>query len=239
MGIPSSDLTSVDSRPASLGGLVDRPKLPLPGNSPFFLVHYADVGGSWEVAEEGLDAPTFLPVLQPYPIRPGAAGVRTVSADEPRSRMYARPLAKLQEQGAVVLPLDFHVDAAHLPAGVAAGPYLRETDAQGGPFYHTAWDTPRKAVRGNTATVDCDRAAYNRWRAALVTSGIVPEPRGAILEDVRARALRRLDTVRAATDIPTDMREAKTAVARSRVDAVVAAKLPTATIPKTAKKVQA
>ena len=40
MGIPSSDLTSVDSRPASLGGLVDRPKLPLPGNSPFFLVHH-------------------------------------------------------------------------------------------------------------------------------------------------------------------------------------------------------
>lgn len=239
MGIPSSDMTSVDSRPASLGGLVDRPKLPLPGNSPFFLVHYTDVGGSWEVVEEGMDAPTFVPVLQPYPIRPGAAGVRTVSADEPRSRMYARPLAKLQEQGAVVLPLDFTVDAAHLPAGVASGPYLRETDAQGGPFYHTAWDTPRKAVRGNTATVDCDRAAYNRWRAALVTSGVIPEPRAAILDDVRARAIRRLDVVRAATDIPTDMREAQTAVARARVDSIRSAKLPTPNVPKTAKKVQA
>ena len=241
MGIPSDSL--MDSRPAAIGGLIDRPKLPLPGNSPFFLVHYVDVGGSWEVVEEGMDAPTFVPVLQPFPIRPGAAGVRTVSADEPRSRMYARPLAKLQEQGAVVLPLDFHVDGAHLPAGVAAGPYLRETDAQGGAFYHTAWDTPRKAIRGNAATVDCDRAAYNRWRAALVTSGIIPEPRQAVLDDVRARAMRRLDNVRSATDIPTDMREANTATARTRLDAVKAAKLPqvnpTPSAPKTAKKVTA
>lgn len=222
MGIPtltSHDL-GADSRPASLGGYVDRPRLPISPNSPFFLVHHAASGGSWEVATEGMPGPTWLPVLQPYPIRPGAAGVRTVTAGEPRSRMWSRAVQILEEGGAVVLPLDLHVSSEHLPEGAAPGPYLRETDCLGGTFYHTAWEKPRRGVRGNTVQHHVDRAALNRWRASLVTSGVIAPPDPAILADAKARAARRVNVAARDASIPSEARAEAVATAKARADAL-------------------
>jgi hypothetical protein len=228
MGIPSltSQDLAADSRPASLGGFVDRPRLPISPNAPFFLVHYAGEGGSWEIASDGLPGPTWLPVIQPFPIRPGAAGVRTVTAGEPRSRMWARAVQQIEEKGGIVLPFDLAVSGEHLPEGVAAGSYLRETDCVGGTYYHEAWDRPRKGVRGNTVRHDTDRAARNRWRASLVASGVIPAPDPAVLGDARTRAARRVDVAIRDASIPADARAEAVAAAKARAEAMAAADVP-------------
>lgn len=239
MGIPSvtsfDSATSADSRPASLGGFVDRPRLPVAPNSPFFLVHRTGRGGSWEVATDGLGAPTWLPVLQPYPIRPGAAGVRTVTAGEPRSRMWARPVQLLQEDGAIVLPLDLQVDAENLPNGVPAGAYLRESDCIGGVFYHSAWERPRRGIRGNTVTHDMDRASYNRWRAQLVTSGVIPLPSAEVLAEAQRRASRRVDTAARDATLPQEARQEEISKAKARAQSLATATVPGAAKPRATK----
>lgn len=218
--------TVAASQPAHLPGLSSAPKLNASGNAAFVLVHYRGGASSWEV-EEVDGSPTWLPVLCPYPLVPGVGGVKTLSAGEDEREQYAAALQRIARQDGILLDVNMVVDAAHLPDGVLPGPYLRTMPANGGLYHHLAWDAPRRSLHGSGVDAKHDRAAYNRWRLHLATSGVIPAPSDEVLDDVSGRAEARVLAVRhASKSDPADIREARIGKVTSAAESYAKAARP-------------
>lgn len=220
MAIPGMMSTEVpQSRPAGYGAYEAAPVLGVRANVPFWMVHWAGSRGSWSVDTEGLDGPTWLPVVSPVSLQPGAFGVRTITPDEARSNPGAALTVareNVAKRNGVILNHAVQIPDDALPDGVPAGGYHRSVDAIGGQFYHTPWDQPRKSMSGAAPSPKHDAASYNRWRLWLVTSGQIAAPDEQVIDDAIAMLEQRLNTTVTNTATVSD-REAKTRVQRAEL----------------------
>lgn len=240
MAIPSNLPTG---RRANLAGISEGSALLNANpNPPFFLVHHKDAVGSWDVETEGLDGPTWLPVLCRVPITPGSANHRTVSRGEPPTAAYELAHNVLRQSGAIVLPQD-------ISAGGVDG-YMMEVDCervengnvgQRGLYYFEAWSTPIPPMAGGKVRDQIDRAKHNIFRLALVEDGIIPPPHADVIRG-RMRSERARLGASEARDYGSD--EARTrnlGAARARVERYTSAVIPDRTevkvvaVPKTTK----
>lgn len=229
---------------SGLGGVTGIERLRAKPNAPFFLIHYPHEAGGWSVVSEGLDGPTWVPDLRPFALVPGCGGVRTLERGEHAAAAYEQAILNLQRRGAVVYlpesPAMQITDAEHLPAGVAAGPYIRqvETDtipdghAAGVPYYHLAQE---QMSNGRTPTAPhkrvLDDAAWNRWRVALGDLGHIAP----IADDVRAERIdmqrRKVASASRDTRANTDVRLAAVDTQAARLAAMESARVPGVTPP--------
>lgn len=218
MAIPSS---VVAGRPATLAGVVQSSSvLNATPNYPFFLVHHTNAEGSWNVETEGLDRPTWLPVVSRVPIMPGAANHRTRQADEGVAASYQLAHNNLEAAGAIILKHDLKC------GGVDS--YMYQTDCQArdaegrvgasGAYYYEAWCTPEQPILGARAKDRLDRAAYNRWRLALVEEGHVPPPNPRVIGKALADERRRHANAEGRTYTTEEGRERKLGAAASRFE---------------------
>lgn len=201
-------------------------------NDPVAMAFYPDDPTSWTVSDIGLDGHTWVPALKPLVRRPGANGVKTIRKGEPKAQALQTHRAVVADRGGVELDYNderFHVtDAAHLPPGAAPGSYLRQTPCTGGNFYHWVWDTPRQPLRGRGVTLEHDRAAFNRWRVSLVELGHIKPPSEEVKEAVISMARRRVQSATAGSQgASEDVRSARIGKAQARLDAALAAQVPT------------
>lgn len=150
-------------------------------SDPFILMAHP---GAAQVATDGLDGPTWLPVLTPLYITPGVNLVEIKRKGDTNEDMFRNALAHARAKGfAPIDPTTQVADSEHLPAGVAPGPYMRayptfdrRTQLEG-TLYKEAWYT-RMASRSPTDPPrwKFDRAAYNRWVVSLLEAGVIPGP---------------------------------------------------------------
>jgi len=172
MEIPTSDL--VDPKPR----IVARP------NWPFFLRHWPE---AWDIGTEGLDKPTWLPQVVQHIMRPGAGGMRTLKKGMNPADVYFNAKRDAEREGWIYVELNEVVPADCLPPGVPEGPYFRAVACRDkktgtlGKHYVEAWEVPVASAANRKQKFQYDRAGYNRWRASLVTRGLIP----GITEDVR------------------------------------------------------
>lgn len=206
-------------------------------SAPFLLQHHPN---AWEIAEEGLEGPTWVPVLSPRRLVPGANGVRTVKRGEGKEEAFRKAIDKDERQGYRTLPMDLTVSAEHLPEGVPAGRYIRSLDCIDprtrveGKIHVEAWDVPMDAPAGQRHTFRFDRASYNKWRAHLVESGVIPAP----LEAVRVKLLRKHDARVLSAEVeplPDEVRKRRVKEKAEKRDKVKAAKVPKAKKPRAVK----
>lgn len=139
---------------------------PAEPNSRFFLVHHQD---NWEVASEGLDEPTWLPQLQRDWLAPGVNNKRTLKKGEKPEAAYDHSHLLMQRQGFTIIPYDAVV--AGTKGYVRSIPCRAPRTGREGRFYFDRFETPRPATAGRRPKFAFDRAAYNRWRLALVEQG--------------------------------------------------------------------
>lgn len=206
-------------------------------SAPFLLQHHPN---AWEVAEEGLEGPTWVPILSPRRLVPGANGVRTVKRGEGKEAAFKKAIDKDEGQGYITLDRDLQVSAEHLPDGVPAGRYIRSLDCVDprtraeGKIHVEAWEVPMDAPAGQRHTFRFDRASYNKWRAHLVESGVIPEP----LPAVRERLERKHDVrvLSAEVDpLPDEVRKRRVEEKKAVRDKVKSAKVPKAKKPRAVK----
>lgn len=189
------DNIQLAGRRASLSGVVkEEGLLNAAPNTPFFLVHFRDAVGGWMPETEGLEGPTWLPLLSRVPIVAGTSGHRTRGEGEPLEASYLAAHDQIRQRGGIIIPLEF--ETAEIPG------YMRVTDcrprnADGylgarGVYYHEAWCTPTSAGFGQRVKDRCDVGLYNRFRLSLVEAGIIPAPNPEILRQQIRSEERRL-----------------------------------------------
>ena len=161
-------------------------------NERFFLTHYAEYDGAWEVQTEGLDRPRLLPTLTKSIEAPGVNGYRMLRTGDPPARAYSLAHTQIRERGGVVLP---HAIVVAGEAGYMARVPCSHRGASGF-FYHEKWITYDQPRPGKRPKPRMDRAAYNRWRAALVDDGHVAPPSAGLLSTMRRRLVAALGEVR-------------------------------------------
>lgn len=206
-------------------------------SEPFLLQHRPN---SWEVESEGLDGPTWLPILAPRAIKAGANGMRTIKRGEQADDAYRAALARDERQGIQTIPLDLTVSAAHLPDGVPPGRYVRSLDAQDprtraeGKVHVEAWKVPMEVPEGQPHRFRFDRPSWNRWRAHLVESGVIAPP----MESVRLSLLRRHEArvLSAEVDpLPDEVRRRRVEEKAAIRDGIAAATVPAPKKPRAVK----
>lgn len=227
MPVPSSAPVSMPT-PVESASLSTASAVRARPNWPFLLGH---VPTDWEV--EVLDGkPALLPVLRQLALQPGVNMVRTRDRHEPTDVAVSDCTRYAQSRGWVVLDIGIHVEAAHLPKGVPAGRYLRELPARAlpndevGKLYLDAWEVPVATPVGEEQVFRRDRAAYARWRAHLVTSGVIPEPSEVVRERMLARAKVRLERKQATPYPDADLKKDRVSAAREAIKSIEAAKVP-------------
>lgn len=224
---------------SGLGAVAGLERLRAGPNSPFFLIHYPHEAGSWSCEVDGLDGPTWTPDLVVFSLVPGCGGVRTTERGEPASAAYEQALINLGRRGAAVympagpaLQVD---DPEHLPAGVPPGPYIRQVEtttipdgqSHGLPYYHLAHET---MTNGRTPTAPhkrtLDGGAWNRWRVALVDDGTIPPPAADVIEERIDQQRRKVASAARDTRANADVRAAAVTEQQTRLDRMIAARLP-------------
>jgi hypothetical protein len=214
---------------ADLAGFTSDEGHAFPANHPFWLVHFGNEPGTWEVVEVD-GKPVWVPALTPWILKEGCNGVRTLGAGDPKSLRAAVAETLIKERGGVVLDLVGDVPSDCLPAGVAPGGALRVWSTRsGGKHYALVWDQPRPAL-GNGEFVPKHHAdEYNRWRASLVASGQIKPPNEAMLDATRASTAIRASGIksRASKQADAGTRAALVAEADAMVSAVDVAAIPT------------
>lgn len=160
-------------------------RLRLPPSPSFVLLYNPAL---WDVAVvEG--EPLIVPRLREFRFEPGQSGVEAVRGQaegNPR-----RALDALAERG--WLPVHSSIQATAW--GQTLDGYVRVYDGVRGPVHLSVWSRPY--VRGNQVVIDFDDDGWNRWRASLVTDGVIPGPdrsaKRALQLDL-SKMLRRLQT---------------------------------------------
>lgn len=163
MPMPTS--SEVTLRPASPGTTQSAPRIPKAPGYPWVYTH---APGEWDVATEGLDGPTWLPVLGRRPLQPGANLVGTPKNGQPFERSYQLAKNRDEERGIVWLANSVH-------------DYLREVDARHpvtrteGILFLSRFNQVR-ILPGNRCKILTDVAEMNRWRLSLVQQGYLAPP---------------------------------------------------------------
>lgn len=157
-------------------GEEDEPWITAKPGWPFLLRAHP---GEWEVATEGLDAPTALPVIMRQTLRVGCDGIRTIKKHEQPSEAYSKAVDDARRRGFVYLPM-IVTDPEHLPPGVSPGRVqckikCKHPKKGAGVHYADVWDVPQRTAPGKAQRFRRDMGAFNRWRVWLVTSGVVPD----------------------------------------------------------------
>lgn len=210
------------------GAFEDESLLPVSPNAPFYLRHHPD---NWEVEEEGLDAPTWLPELHQHPLQPGVRGVRTISKGEPKTEAYRDSVSKAKTYGGFTyLDPQRAIPDEFIPSGVPTGRgYLRDApcadlrSGQRGRFHTEPWNVPIWTPKGRPQRFRFDRALYNRWRVWLVETGQVDPPHEWALDEARGRIVTRIERKRGNVDIPSEVRDATVARDVARLEAMESA----------------
>jgi hypothetical protein len=230
---------------SGLGGVSGIERLRATPNAPFFLIHYPYEGGSWSVETEGLDGPTWVPDLRPFGLVPGCGGVRTIERGEHAAASYEQAILNLQRRGAVVyLPESETMQitsAEYLPAGVPAGPYIRQVEtstipdghAAGVPYYHLAHE---QMSNGRTPTAPhkrvLDAPAWNRWRVALVDAGVIATPHDDVIQERIELQRSKVASASRDTRANADVRAAAVDTQSQRLARMESARVPGRTPPK-------
>jgi len=228
-GDAAADLAAA-LKPASSGRLASGASWRIGPNQPFFLRHHPE---EWDLAEEGLDGPTLVPVVHKQYIQPGAGLVRTRRQHEPPESAYRNAVTEAQRAGLAYLDPTTEIPASCLPAGVPAGGYMREVacvdplTGASGTYYAEPWEVPVATSGGGRQRIKWDRAAHNRWLVHLVESGqIAPPPAGVVDAKIRAASghLRYARAMR----VPEDLRQELVGEKAKRLDKLKSAKAPKA-----------
>ena len=158
---------------------------------PFLLRHYV---GNWAPEDVGLSEVTLLPEIVPHAIRAGTGLIRTTNKGEGPEAAYRTAVREAKDLDWHYLDHEVHVtDPSHLPANVAAGPYIRGMAAvyiQGNAqitWYHTPWEVPVQTPKDSDQRWRFDHASYNRWRLSLVLEGVILPPIESVLDELRTR----------------------------------------------------
>lgn len=205
-------------------------RLALPPSEPFYLRHHPS---NWDADGEGLDEVTWLPDVSKLVLTPGAHLVRTRRKDEDERESFRHSMAEDQNRGWIWLLPEVQIPADCLPRGVPAGGYMRSLPCRdprtsvSGKAHVEAWQVPAAPVPGRPQRFAFDRAAYNRWRLWLVTSGQVPPPTDDVLREMVAQKAGRPARV-AALPLPDDLRRQRVARAEAEVSAMEDASIPAA-----------
>jgi hypothetical protein len=185
MGIP----TSIES---DLTGIAGDQRADIPASPYFFLIHRPLERGSWDLVNEGMEEPTWVPAFAPFLLQAGAAGVRTLEKGDRAELAWSAAIQRLRDQGQFILPMDTTVPADLCPEGVAPGSLVRSTEVRGGgKRWHTAFEKIERGLGGKVSMVT-DRSAWNRFRAWLVAEGKVSHPMPAVLRDYKEQLGERL-----------------------------------------------
>lgn len=131
-----------------------------PVRGPWVYTYRVDPDG-WAVVEEGLDGPTWVPLL----------AIRVLPAGADRDALQAR-------------------DARHGVHWVPGERgYTQAVASQNGPCVLSTFDTLERLERGRVR-ITTDRAAINRWRVELVEAGVIATPKASELRRRNRKAAR-------------------------------------------------
>jgi hypothetical protein len=232
--------------PADMAGMLRSPRqsiaashtLAMAPTAPFLLKHH---WAAWEVASEGLEdvgGTCWLPVLKKHVIRPGINHVHTLKTGQAPDEAYRDGMDVDRRDGWAFVE-QHDLDASHRPAGVPAGPYIREADVrdprsgQAGVAYLEAWQVPLPTLPGDEEgqRFRFDRGSYNRWRLWLVESGQIRPPQPHIIAKITARYTARVPSTQAKQWPTTEMGVRMTAKATEIAEAHEAAVVPEAPAP--------
>jgi hypothetical protein len=183
MAIPRQQTVSPPavSDPSELGGLFreltpatigETAALPISPNFPFFLMHWRE---EWSAEVEGLEGPTWLPMLVRHTVLPGCNLNRTLRRDDPPASAYDQAVLANQRKGALYLDPE-----AYSPSYRKAAPCRDPRTREAGEYWTELWLHPRAPRRNRRLKFRTDRPQMNQFRLELVRQGAVPAP----LEDV-------------------------------------------------------
>jgi hypothetical protein len=199
-------------------------------NYAFLLRHHR---GAWSVETEGLDEPTLLPEINLHRLMPGCNGIRTRNANESAEDAYRDAVDAARGKGWIYLDPQATIPVELLPAGVKPGPYIRRIPAKHpltgvvGHRYVEAWNVPVETLPDQDQQFKFDRAAYNKWRAELVLSGVIPVPTEVVTDALRKRAKTHVARIQSRTQTDPQVKEANLARAKEAAETAAAAEPPT------------
>lgn len=216
-------------QPIDPGGTSAESRIAASPNAEFLLRHHP---GVWDPAGEGLEETTWLPDIGKQVLVAGAHLVRTRRQGEDAVESFKHSRAVDAERGWTHLDANVSIPAECLPDGVPPGGYIRALKCRDprtgaiGLRYVEAWEVPAAPRPGAPQRFRFDRAAYNRWRLWLVTSGqVAPPTEDTILEMQAAKSGR--PARHASLPIPDELRKQRVALAEANLklmsDAVVPA----------------
>ena len=201
--------------PGATGGSVG--VLRIASNYPYLLAHHRD---NWDLETAGLDGPTWLPQLQEVPVMPGVGGARTVKEGADPKTAYDLLIRNMEGNGFVVLPGDIKVDGVEYSKGLDC---VNPRNSKPGVYWVSSFAEPRYR-RGNARQkFKLDRAAYNRWRLALVEQGHIAPPNPEVVDYAVGRARYHLDRHTAETRLDQQTREALISALGERLSQMEAA----------------
>ncbi len=190
-------------------------------NPSFFLMHHHE---NWAIETEGLDDPTWLPLLQHEIVSPGLNTHRTLKKGEPSSAAYERAQAILKRRGFTILPHDIKIDGVvgYMKTAKVAHPLT----GREGLVHFERWEYPRAKRDGKRQKYDLDRGEMNRFRLRLVELGHIRPPTAEIVaEGIDIKALH-VDRAASNMDITAELRKSKTDRATRALERATGAKIP-------------
>ena len=188
----ASTVDDIVGRPAPV---VARP------NAPFLLVHNIGRGGSWEVRDEGLERPTWIPSFDNYPLVPGAGYVRQRSdkmADPEREELSAL-VEIMKRDGRKILSKSLGYCKAH--------DCVAPNSTQRGTLYARAWPEilpPLEA--GKLAIEKVDSAKQTAVFLGYCADGHVPAPDPRLLERQHRANIAAILAIKADKQLPADLK---------------------------------
>ncbi len=199
------------------------------GNSEFRLRHFLT---NWDIAKVG-DTHWWLPGLAVHWLTPGVQGVHVLRMDQQHdpAQAYLDSVREAERKGWQYIPEQ--VPAEFLPEGVGPGPYYRTLpcvdplDHRRSQHHVEVWNIPDEPLEGLPQGWTYDETKYNAWRLWLVQAGHIrpmkPKYRQELMKPYRKEARRILGA-----NLPTDLREMRTAEANQQVDTRAQASVPEA-----------
>ncbi len=221
MAIPRNQTVSPPavSDPSELGGLFreltpatigETAALPIAPNFPFFLMHWKE---EWSCEVEGLEGPTWLPLLVRHTVLPGCNLNRTLRRDDPPASAYDQAVLANQRKGAVYLdPL------AYSPSYRKAAPCRDPLTRQAGEFWTELWLHPRAPRRGRRLKFRLDRATMNRFRLDRVEDGGIPAPLDDVIQIYIDRQVAKVRRISSLTGLEAKELKSRAAAAQAVLD---------------------
>ena len=151
-------------------------------NERFWLVHYAEYEGAWEIGTVD-GKPRLLPALTKSIEAAGVSGYRMLRRGDPPARAYSLAHSWIRERGGTVIPHDIQIGDE---VGYLARVSCSHRGASGF-FHHERWVSYSQPRPGKRPKPVVDVAAYARFRAGLVDEGHIAPPSAGYLAQMRRR----------------------------------------------------